>query len=59
MQSEVTACYEEYKIGGSVRVDMFNNSRLKRTKGKKIVRNLKKKKQTNKRLLVNCIFKFN
>ena len=38
MQNEVTTCYGEYKIGGSVGVDMFNNSRLKRTKGKKIVR---------------------
>ena len=56
MQNEVTAYYGEYKIGGSVEVDMFNNSRLKRKKGKKIVRNfffLKKKC-----LLVNCIFKF-
>ena len=57
MQSEVTACHGEYKIGGSAGVDMFNNSRLKRTKGKKIVRNLKTKNKT-KRLLVNCIFKF-
>ena len=56
MQNEVTTCYGEYKIVGSVGVDMFNNSRLKRTKGKKIVRDffLKKKKH----LLVNCIFKF-
>ena len=56
MQNEVTTCYGEYKIGGSVGVDMFNNSRLKRTKGKKIVRDffLKKKKH----LLVNFIFKF-
>ena len=39
MQNEVTAYYGEYKIGGSVEVDMFNNSRLKRKKGKKIVCN--------------------
>ena len=39
MQNEVTAYYGEYKIGGSVEVDMFNNSRVKRKKGKKIVRN--------------------
>ena len=46
MQSKVTACYGEYKIGGSVGVDMFNNSRLKRTKGKKkLYITLKKKKK--------------
>ena len=56
MQNEVTAYYGEYKIGGSVEVDMFNNSRVKRKKGKKLYITfffLKKK-----RLLVNCIFKF-
>ena len=36
MQNEVTAYYGEYKIGGSVEVDMFNNSRVKRKKGKKL-----------------------
>ena len=45
MQNEVTTCYGEYKIGGSVGVDMFNNSRLKRTKGKKIVRDFFLKKE--------------
>ena len=29
MQSEVTACYGEYKIGGSVGVDMLNKLKKK------------------------------